>query len=280
MVTRYVGTCPVCERYHRLHKMRNMVHHGYRRPGTGEIEGDCLGVGWPAWELSPDGTIHYLEQARKELRHHEDFLHRLESGQVHELTVEDGFERVGWGQRIPKYKTLTTADGEKFERALDQKIRETAGRVDAWRRTVHYLVQKIPTWSEQPLITEEEEIRRRESAPERVQAREAREAKRAEKLVKRQALDAKNRQRIDEKLALINEYRDLFNTLAFDPSYANKQAALHHWIKMHARKKKKGYLNFWETELGVDEALIALGLAKRVTWGRGISYADAWGAVR
>lgn len=279
MVTRYVGTCPVCERYHRLHKMRTMVHHGYRRPGTGEIEGDCLGVGWPAWELSPDGTINYLEQARAQLHHFVDFLHRLESGQVHELTIEDGFERISWGQRLPKYKTVTAADGYLFERALDRKIKETAGTVEAWQRTVAYLEKKIPTWREQPLITEEEEIRRRESAPERVQAREEREAKQAEKLAKRQALDAKNRARIDEKLALINEYRDLFNTLAFDPSYANRQAASHHWIKMQARKKKKGYLNFWENELGVDEALIALGLARRVSWGRGISYADAWGGA-
>lgn len=65
----------------------------------------------------------------------------------------------------------------------------------------------------------------------------------------------------------------------FGPSYANKQAALHHWIKMHARKKKKGYLDFYYNELGVDEALIALDLAKRVSWGRGVSYADAWGGA-
>lgn len=277
-VTRYVGTCPVCERYHRLHKML-MVHHGYRRPGHGEIEGDCSGVGWPPWELSPDGTVNYLEQSRKQLHHLEDFLHRLETGQVHELTVQVGYESIGFARRIPKYGTVTVADGAKFERALEQKIRETEAQVGMWRQTVGYLVKKIPTWREQPLITEEEEIRRRASAPERVQARETREAKRAEKLAKRQALDAKNRARIDEKLALINEYRDLFNTLAFDPSYANKQAASHHWIKMHARKKKKGYLDFWENELGVDEALIALGLAKRVSWGRGVSYADAWGGA-
>lgn len=279
MVTRYVGTCPVCERYHRLHKMRSMVHHGYQRPGDGAIHGDCSGVGWPAWELSPDGTINYLEEARKSLHHFEDFLHRLDAGQVHELTVQDGFERVGWGERIPKYKTVTTADGAEFERALDQKIREIAALADAWRRTVQYLIQKIPTWTAQPLITEEEEMRRRESAPERVQARQAREAKRAERDAKRARIDATNRARTDEKLALINEYRDLFNTLAFDPSYANKQAASHHWIKMHARKKKKGYLDFYYNELGVDEALIALDLAKRVSWGRGVSYADAWGGA-
>lgn len=277
-VTRYVGQCPVCERYHRLHKQL-MVHHGYQRPGTGEIEGDCLGVNWPPWELSPDGTINYLKQAKKQLHHLEDFLYRLQNGEVGQLMVEDGFERIGFGRRMPKYKTVTAADGAPFERALRQKIRETEGQVGAWRQTVAYLIQKIPTWREQPLVTEEEEIRRRESAPERVQRRQEREAKRAEKLAKRQALDAKNRERIDEKLALINEYRDLFNTLAFDPSYANKQAASHHWIKMHARKKKKGYLNFWENELGVDEALIALGLAKRVSWGRGVSYADAWGGT-
>lgn len=43
LTTRYIGNCQICEGEQKLHDGR-MVHHGYKRPGDGQIDGDCPGV--------------------------------------------------------------------------------------------------------------------------------------------------------------------------------------------------------------------------------------------
>lgn len=66
-----VGVCPVCERLQKLSWNRKskdghptMVLHGYERPGYGYIVGDCFGVGYPPWELSPEGAEAWLKELR------------------------------------------------------------------------------------------------------------------------------------------------------------------------------------------------------------------------
>ena len=51
-VTRYVGNCQICERDQKLTVDMKMVHHGYLRPGDGEIHGDCPCVGAEPYEVS------------------------------------------------------------------------------------------------------------------------------------------------------------------------------------------------------------------------------------
>jgi hypothetical protein len=65
-----VGHCPVCERLQKLNFKRTMddlptmVHHGYERPGTGYIHGDCFAVGYPPFELSPVGCVKWAERLK------------------------------------------------------------------------------------------------------------------------------------------------------------------------------------------------------------------------
>ena len=286
-VTRYVGTCPVCERYHRLHKQRTMVHHGYRRPGGGHgIIGDCLGVGWPAWELSPEGTVEYLRRVRHSIDVARQHLEDLEEGRITQLSVQDGYE-LGWGKRMPKYKTVTAGDGPIFERALAAKIKETSADIRDFQGTETYLLQKLPTWTLQPLITEEEEQRRRESTPERLQRKVALDAAREAREAKRSASEERKRKRVDEKLALMREYRDVFNTLAFrvDETQGPEREtvlreAREQWKAMRKRKQRRYYLDFDERELGINEALFKLELAAPAGrgWSPGyIHYANDFG---
>jgi len=57
------ATCPVCFGTYALRAKAGamvVVLHGYRRPGTGELRGQCPGVGFAPWEVSKAGAEAYL----------------------------------------------------------------------------------------------------------------------------------------------------------------------------------------------------------------------------
>jgi len=254
-VTRYIGTCPVCERQQRLHKMR-MVHHGYRRPGTGEIEGDCFGVGYPPYELSSEGTEDYLEKLLGQREHYQDFLRRLEAGEVRTLHKDVSIGRFS----PPKMVTLTPADGYDFDEELRSRIRDTRYYIRGLDTEIARCERLIKDWVKRPVRTIEEEAQELERL--RVEREAAREELRAARRSKREALDAKNRQREEERLALMDEYRRKFNDLAFEADAPGVQArAQSLWEEMHRRSRKKAYLRFQPWDLGIDAALAALKLA-------------------
>lgn len=257
MVTRYIGECPICEGDYRLHKML-MVHHGYRRPGHGSIVGDCPGVDMQPWELSPDGTIWWVTGLRQQLVHTENFLDRLENGEVTELRVEEYAGGFGRG-RDYKTITLTLADGYKFQVEVRNRISRARASIDSLTRDITRRQQRIDNWRQQPVRTEEEEMALKAQAS--AASRALRDEARAVRQAKRTALDAKQAERAQEKIDLLNEYRAIFNALALDGTPEALKEAKAQWIKMHKRKAKKGYLGFREPELGIDDALMALGLA-------------------
>jgi hypothetical protein len=273
MVTRYLGTCPVCEGDYRLHKMR-MVHHGYKRPGTGSIHGDCPGVGYLPYEISTEGTEHYAAGLGRTREVRQAALDRLQSGTVTKLSkVLNPRDRYA----PPRFKELTPADGYEFRRELEDRIRDLEYEIKGIDRELERCDRLISTWVERPVRTEEEDVARRAeaSAARRAALDEARAARQS----KRDVISAKNAERAAEKAALIQEYRDIFNELAFRAGEPGvHREAMGHWQKMQRRKRKKAYLNFREHEMGIDEALEALKLAKR--WIRDpnrFAYADDYG---
>jgi len=255
-VTRYVGTCPVCEGEFKLHRLK-MVHHGYKRPGYGEIVGDCPGVGWAPFEMSPDGAVDYLERVLlPALQNSTTWLAKLQSGEVTELRQEIWTPR---GEPA-KWKILTPADGYEFKSELKTRVRTAQHRFDALTRDAERFDNRIRGWVERPVRTEQEvlQVQERMTSERRSKIDEARAAKRA----KRDALDTKQRAREQEQLDLIKEYRDIFNQLAFESQQRDvSREAKGHWVAMQKRKNKKGYLHFYDTVLDIPEALVALKLA-------------------
>lgn len=57
---RYIGFCPCCGKDFKV-RSGTLVHHGYERPGCGYIIGDCIGVGSPPHEVSPELAKRYME---------------------------------------------------------------------------------------------------------------------------------------------------------------------------------------------------------------------------
>lgn len=86
-----LGTCPVCERAIRV-RSGKMVHHGYQRPGHGEIVGDCFAVGLPPYEVSCVGTEKYRHVVGEKLLFCSGYLAKLRAGEIHSL---------GYDERVP-----------------------------------------------------------------------------------------------------------------------------------------------------------------------------------
>jgi len=255
-VTRHIGRCPVCEGDFRLHKL-TMVHHGYKRPGYGEIVGDCFGVGYPPYELSTEGTEHYLAAVERGIAGNERMLAEL-TNDPQSVTVLK-MKVTGFGRRDYEPVTYTPADGYEFRSALQSKIREVERSQerlrDEQRRCEHLIRDRV----KRPVRTEEEDM------AQKVQASQARRAvideARATRQARRDAIDAKNAERDQERQDLIERYRSVFVRLANDGTAEARRAAKDAWQEMHKRKAKKAYLNFIEPDLEADEALMALGLA-------------------
>jgi len=280
-VTRYIGQCPVCYGDWRLRRMNTrtwpdemlreklhlqpesewgLVHHGYQRPGIGFISGDCAGVGWPPWELSPNGNIAYVGALGREKLAAQEHLGRLRAGEVTQIVVK---ARGAWGAR--EHKALTPADGHKFDEALRSETINTENRIRWIAQDIDERLEAIRAWKPATLRTEQEEEQKRARVTE--ERRTVIEAARQAKRDKRAALDAKTAAREQEAADLLQEYRDIFNKLAFNAAEAAPgdltvfNQAVGHWRAMHKRMNKKGYLHFYESELGIDAALVALKLA-------------------
>jgi hypothetical protein len=86
-----LGTCPVCERPIRVRSAK-MVHHGYERPGSGRIVGDCFAVGQPPYEVSCEGTKKYRHVVQEKLHFCRGYLAKLRGGEIHSL---------GFDERVP-----------------------------------------------------------------------------------------------------------------------------------------------------------------------------------
>jgi len=94
-VTRYVGNCQICEHDQKLTVDMKMVHHGYRRPGHGTIEGDCPCVGADPYEVSCDRIKSYVKGLREALRVTNARRAEIAEGKV---TYFEARNYHGWGQ--------------------------------------------------------------------------------------------------------------------------------------------------------------------------------------
>lgn len=280
-VTRYIGRCGVCEGdYKLLHG--ELVHHGYRRPGVGYIVGDCFGVGYAPYERSTAACEMYSESCAIQRHNLGDYLERLRAGRVNELTIYE-VVREGFGQRrevpvVVRRDADDPKEREKFERAHRIEISSVGRKIEFLGEETGRMARLIENFVERPLRTVEEFERQVDEALS--EKRSVRDAERSEKRrvreERRAQLDAKRDRWEAEKQELMAKYRGLLARLALeDPP--NKLQASNDWRAMHTAMNRKGYLHFYPSELDIDDVLIRLGLAERVSWGRGVNYAGSTG---
>lgn len=275
-VTRFVGTCPVCQREFKVTPLTRrgghaMVLHGYQRPGIGYLLGDCFGHRKLPYELSDSGCVSYREAVKNQKASAEALIVHLRSGEAKKAFVQK--------RSFGRTEIVEVLAGEKnFEEALKIYLNSKISEVKSCEYEIARMEKLIAAWTLKDLRTEEDVVRVSDGkAAERKAERDAKRAVRFAKAAAQKALVAK---RAEERAALIAEYKDLFERTAASPENTNSKRhfAVETWVKMYKRMDKKAYLHFYPRELGCDDALIAIDLAyKKTTHVTFIVYADRQG---
>lgn len=107
-----VGTCGICNNIQKLRKT-DLVLHGYTRPGYGWIQGSCFGVGYKAWELSPESVEAYIDALDKMIPQQKASIASLGKAKSFSILIDDKFLVKGSGQGHRKY--TVTANGFDLE---------------------------------------------------------------------------------------------------------------------------------------------------------------------
>lgn len=153
------ATCPVCFGMFKLtpktkkgkdKTMPGMVLHGYKRPGTGWIEGNCFGQDWPPFELSSEGTEAWLKRLEEIERDHRKHLARLNSGEVTELSAGDA--KIKDGKFVPstihRKSEMEPREWEKLFKKVLKEAEDDLGRIEF---EVSRLRKTIAAWKPEPL---------------------------------------------------------------------------------------------------------------------------------
>lgn len=130
--------------------MPGMVLHGYQRPGTGWIEGSCFGQDYPPYELSSEGTEAWLERMEAIRTTHQKGVTRLKSGEVSEISANDG--KIVDGKYIPStiYRKSEMAPRE-WERIFQRELRESEKILGEIEGECARLRKMITDWKYVPL---------------------------------------------------------------------------------------------------------------------------------
>ena len=141
------ATCPCCFRPFMLlprakkgdRSMPGIVLHGYRRPGTGYLQGECFGNGWPPFEISSEGTKEYLFQLNSFLRDLNTRLGRLERDEEDTLVI--GF--------LKAYTRSNTSPVE-WERYREMAISHEKAQIREVTSVRDLVSSKLTSWEPHP----------------------------------------------------------------------------------------------------------------------------------
>lgn len=261
MTLRLVGTCPVCERQQKVTPAGAMVHHGFRRPGTGSIHGDCFGVGFKAYELSSEGCAAYQEMLASWLQGAEMQLARYRS-RPEKINTEPNFR----GQIATYHRD--DPDREKrhrYEKTLEDAIRRAQYMIGEFRREDQRMLRLIQAWAPAPLLEIDEEGLTPAKREERAERKAERDAKRAEKDRKRHELQKKRNERFARKATTLLFFFDEFERLRAMPPSSERTAYARDLI-FESQKKKYGLSYPHDLFFGPDDGY---GNRMRGPWGRG-----------
>lgn len=247
--------CQICENDQKLHGGL-MVHHGYTRPGIGYIQGDCYGVAMVPYEVSCDAIKAWKVSLEANLVGQKARLARLQNGEV------KSFTELEWaGHRQPKKMvTYDVATTEKYKWAelLRKHIWEAKINIGATEYMIARCARRITEWTAKPVRTVEEEKAKMDMAKSERAALVA--EKRAAKAAKQAATKAKQADLEARRQTIKDDFIARFKALAESPESPERKAAA---VAVAYEMKKAKYRFFWVRELGVDDTIIALGLAVR-----------------
>ena len=213
LVTRYVGTCIVCERHIKVRDSL-LVHHGFKRPGTGYIEGDCFGVGYKPHELSNELAKKYLELVESLLPLKASYLI---SNKENLMVLEQELEKT-YNIGLNRYNK----DAIQYQNEI-YKIKQSISLLEFEIKNCKFDIKRmngyLNSWSLKPLITFDEEkqiqqIKKDEAAKKRADKKQAK----LDAAIKRFQERIDSAYKRNNKEALANIYESIMRKLSdIDP---------------------------------------------------------------
>jgi len=188
--TRFLGFCPCCGGTYKV-RDNKLVHHGYKRPGHGSIEGDCHGALRTPHELSDELAREFYAivcgWAKSSLK------------AAASVSVAEFLYCEKWNYDTKEYEFEKLVKAETGPRTWADELARKADKYKrqfrAENREVERLHELVFTWELKPLTSVEEEKAAKQNAQ---AARKAANAnKKAEKVA---AQVAKYQKRIDSAL--------------------------------------------------------------------------------
>lgn len=257
----------ICEREIALQD-RRLVHHGYRRPGYGSIEGDCFGVGYEPYERSTRAGEEFRRVREKERDCFTMKLFKLESGTVTRITV------LAYRGRSVPHELVEYICGVSaphcWERALEDEIYRVTGEIRGCECDIARMDRLIAEFSPRELG---QETRAGQKAREEKEARAAeREAKRAEQRRKAAALagrkalaSAKETELKARLIAGLEEIVEKAEAADEVEAYATKLAARELVQSIGRECRKTPRVHIHPRDLARDNLFVRAGLAHRKT---------------
>jgi len=263
-----LGTCGVCEREIAVQDGR-LVHHGYRRPGDGQIHGDCFAVGYEPYERSTKACEDYRQMVAQSIPPLETRLAALEAGTVTYIR-KVAIRKVAMDRReliVTEY-VAGVSDYWTFAEAIRRETSEVRYALNAAQAEVARMQRLIDGFELRELGTE---TRAGQKTREEKEARAAeRAAKRAAKAEKEAAKNAKKAAREAKAEAVKAKYRGELEALAEKAEAtdelqapATRQEAKRIMERMEKECRKTPKVSFYASDLGWDDVLVRVGLASR-----------------
>ena len=118
---------------------RRMAHHGYERPQLGWQTASCMGVAYPPFESSAEGTKAY----RQAILNHANGMRRM-AAEVRDSKGPIQIERSYAGRRMADM--TVQPDDPNYERHKQNRIAQLTQRAEINEQAAAQLTQKIGAW--------------------------------------------------------------------------------------------------------------------------------------
>lgn len=143
------GSCPCCFGNFKLRDIGKehpvTVLHGFQRPGIGYVVGQCFGVKYPPFELSPQGTKDFIEFLKKIKANQEGYLALLQAGKITKIAST----RIGGADHTPE------TDGEfQWAELVKREIVITERKISLIEKDIAAYQKLVDEWKPRALPKE------------------------------------------------------------------------------------------------------------------------------
>jgi hypothetical protein len=144
-----LGTCAICGRQHVV-RGDKVVLHGYQRPGFGYITGDCFGVGYQPYELSPKACEDYAVKMSDYITKEQERVALFRSGTVTEVNIKVGTE-YRHGRAVAKLVAIGPED-RRFTARIAELIAQAESHIANATQVREEMEKRVRDWKPGKLI--------------------------------------------------------------------------------------------------------------------------------